>query len=156
MAPRLLQPWYRTSANRLFPNKRIGINGLLILLVGLGLGYAVVEQRSILLPDLKSSGTVLAVVMVAITLALIALVVTDMIGRLEARAEEAMRIHVANLQEQIRLQNLIIADQNSRLQLQASVIAEQGQRITLLSNEHSACQKSVAELALLIAKKADV
>ncbi|SHO47275.1 putative ABC transporter permease subunit [Desulfopila aestuarii] len=36
MLPRLLQPWFRTSANRLFPGKRFGINSLLILLLGLG------------------------------------------------------------------------------------------------------------------------
>jgi len=36
MMTRLLQPWIRTSVNRLFPNKRFGVNGLLILLLGLG------------------------------------------------------------------------------------------------------------------------
>jgi len=39
MLPRLLRPWLQTSANRLFPGRRLGINSLLI--VGLALGVCV-------------------------------------------------------------------------------------------------------------------
>ncbi len=35
MLPRLLQPWLHTSANRLFPGKKIGANSLFIVVIGL-------------------------------------------------------------------------------------------------------------------------
>lgn len=36
MSSRLLQPWLRTSRNRLFPGGRLGVNSLVILLLGFG------------------------------------------------------------------------------------------------------------------------
>ncbi|MGW8193809.1 MAG: putative ABC transporter permease subunit [Desulforhopalus sp.] len=41
MMVRLLQPWLRTSATRLFPHRRLGVNSLLILILGLTLCIAI-------------------------------------------------------------------------------------------------------------------
>lgn len=41
MFPRLLQPWFRASVNRLFPGRRVSVNSLALLLLGVGVCIAI-------------------------------------------------------------------------------------------------------------------
>lgn len=111
----------------------------MVVLGGTGvLGYAVWEQRTTLLPAYLGSTAALTGTGVAITLVLVGLIVMDLYGRLEDRAERAMRIHAEALQAQLSMQ----AATN------ASTLAE----LSLLRSDHAACQKQVADMAILLAK----
>ena len=112
---------------------------LLVVLAGTGaLGYAVWEQRSTLLPAYLGSTAALAGTGVAITMVLLGLIVMDLYGRLEDRAERAMRTHADALQAQISLQAA-----NNTVTLTD---------LSALRQDHAKCQAQLAEMALLIAK----
>lgn len=115
-----------------------GVALMLVLAGTAALGYAVWEQRATLLPAYLSSTAALAGTGVAVTMVLLGLVVMDLYGRLEDRAERAMRTHAEALQAQI--------------DMQAHTVSDQSARIVALSAEHAACQKQVAELAILLAR----
>jgi len=115
-----------------------GVALFIVLFGAAAIGYAIWEQRASLLPAYLSSTTALVETGVAITLILVGLVLTDLYGRLEDRAERAMRVHTEALQAQITLQTATIADQSAR--------------IAALVSDHAACQKHVAELAIVIAR----
>lgn len=102
------------------------------------LGYAVWEQRATLMPLYLESTAALTGTGVAITLVLMGLIVMDLYGRLEDRAERAMRTHAEALQAQITMQATTNADLSSRL--------------AALTVDHASCQKQVAELAIIIAR----
>ena len=112
---------------------------LLVVLAGTGaIGYAVWEQRTTLLPAYLESTAALTGTGVAITLVLAGMVVMDLYGRLEDRAERAMKTHADALQAQIAAQAIT----------NASTVAE----LVALRTDHAACQKQVADMALMIAK----
>ena len=111
---------------------------LLVILSIIGmLGYAVWEQRVNLLPVYLGSTAALVGTGVAITMVLSGLIVMDLYGRLEDRAEAAMKKHAESLQMQINLQ--------------AATAGEQAVRIVALTLEHVTCQARLAELAMSVA-----
>ena len=115
-----------------------GVALLLVLASTAGIGYAVWEQRATLLPAYLESTAALTGTGVAIALALAGLIVMDLYGRLEDRAERAMKTHADALQAQISAQAIT----------NASTVAE----LVALRGDHAACQKQVAEMAIMVAK----
>lgn len=119
---------------------------LLCVLGGAGaLGYAVWEQRQILLPAYLGSTAALVGTGVAVTLILLALLTMDIFGRLEARAQEALRTHAASVQAHAEA---LQAQINMQAATNATTLAE----LVALRGEHANCQKQVAEMGLMIAR----
>jgi FtsZ-binding cell division protein ZapB len=115
-----------------------GVALFLVLLAASGIGYAVVRQSETLLPLYVASSTAMAATGVAVVLVLLALVLAQMYGRLEARAEAAVAMQASFLQRQIDM----LHEENKR---QAAEILE-------ARTAHNACQQQVADIASALAK----
>lgn len=119
---------------------------LLVVLAGTGaLGYAVWEQRATLLPAYLGSTAALAGTGVAITMVLVGLIVMDLYGRLEDRAEQAVRKHAESMR--------VHADAlQAQISLQAANHSNTLSELSALRSDHAKCQEKLNDMAMMIAR----